>query len=158
GLKPGDMLLFADGLTNAGWVRVRSVTTTQTPANTTHVQWDDPLYVTMPVDTMVFRKRLSVFGANAPMWATMSSTFQDLYKTAVGENDDVTDWPFFTIGEFSMTVDIDGSQPDIVVGDYLMLVTFEDQHLFQVEDVEELSRAAFSLSGKVTRVTLFGNS
>jgi hypothetical protein len=187
-LKPGDTLLFAADLNNWATQPVATVTT-HTPANTTLVTWKGSLGVTGPVDVFVFRKRLSVFGANAPMWGMMSSQFQTDYKNAVEASAMETisletsflyasvsqvyaiqpssigqfvkpEWPnFFIVGDdLDMAVDIDGSQPDVAVGDYLMLVTGKHRSLFKVSEVEELSRAEFALSGKVTRVTLSGSA
>jgi Baseplate J-like protein len=186
-LKPGDTLLFASGVTHWTWEPVATVTV-QNAADTTLVTWKSELTAGAPLTPYVFRKRLAVFGANAPMWGSMSGDFQATYYKAAGGATYVSvshgfaaalssaplvipaepggvvfqkpEWPYFVIAGdgLTMAVDVDGSQPDIAEGDYLMMVTGAHRSLFTVASVQELSRAEFALSGKVTRVTLTGSS
>lgn len=181
-LKAGDMLLFAAGTTHWTAAPVARVTA-RNPADSTVVTWQTELGVAA-LTPYVFRKRLSVFGANAPAWTSMSAEFRRDYRPPAGAAPThmsgvalgsisglgsigaglsaffVNDWPDFVIagGGLNMAVDVDGSHPDIAVGDYLMLVTGAHRSLFTVASAQELSRAEFALSGKVTRVTLTGSS
>ena len=92
------------------------------------------------------RKRLSVFGHNAPDQRRVIST-------ATG------DWTFALTGASPVGnwIDLDGSQPD-VVPDSLVLIAQPsvESQLRKVEEVVELSRADYGISGKVTRIKVAG--
>ena len=102
----------------------------------------------------VFRKRLNVFGHNAPSWLAMSADFKTNY---LGGATDPGDWPGFELADVSGTVvDLDGSHPDVVAGSWVVLSKPTYRELWQVDTVSELSRAEFAISGKVTRLKLKG--
>ena len=72
------------------------------------------------------------------------------------------EWPFFTATSTSgshVVVDVDGAHPDIVAGSWVVLSQDGDgfyRELYEVVGRAELSRAAYGVSGKVTRLTLAG--
>jgi hypothetical protein len=160
-LKPGDVLLLAGAaITDERWdVRILDAVTPDAESGRTKIHWvpglgsQDPwkLPASAP-SAFVLRKRLNVFGYNAPMWAAMTTEFQNKYP---GKTSSTTDWPNCTISDVSGEyVDIDGSHPDIVAGSWVILTKPTYRELWRVKDVTELSRAEFAVSGKVTRVAL----
>ncbi|MCU7820356.1 putative baseplate assembly protein [Kitasatospora sp. DSM 101779] len=176
-LRPGDAILFAtDDLAHDTW-DVRLVTAVEPdPANRrTHVRWDggigrdtqDSAPVTRP-GTFVLRRRLRVFGHNAPVWRAMNEEFRKGYAAVHGGNADDNEWPaFHAVTELTESgetvVDLDGSQPDIVAGSWVVLSqesvdggTDVHRELFEVVDRTEFSRAEFAVSGTVTRLRLKG--
>ena len=98
------------------------------------------------------RKRLDVFGHNAPDWNALSADFHNDY---VDDGDKLGDWPDFLITpDDADTVDVEGSHPDVVVGSWVVLSVPGYRELRQVTGVTELSRAQFAVSGKMTRLSL----
>lgn len=162
-LKPGDpfALIGADVLAERWDVRVLTRVTPDDAAGRTELEWAEGLGSFSPrvapgdpADGFVFRKRLNVFGHNAPLWATMLASFQASYP---GRTATTTDWPGFTLSSAGGTlVDLDGSHPDVVAGSWVVLSKPDYRELWQVEEATELSRAAFAMSGKVTRLRLTG--
>ena len=131
------------------------------------------------------RKRAGAFGNNAPVWLTLNQEFRDGYEAtfprAPGEDDD--EWPRFTISEITASgsggaVDLDSLQAEIaadVAGDparrslaVLAKGGFNrpDENfpagtyveLYRVTATTEVSRAAFAIAAKVTRLTLEGEN
>jgi hypothetical protein len=174
-LKRGDVLLFTG---NADHFEIRALAsvTVDAPARRTFVTWHTGLTSGGHTEVYALRKRVGVFGANAPMWLSMSEEFRKHYPTgatvtgalaaevmsgvltastrwtvAAGE----VPWPGWRIGPDGK-VDLDGSHPDVVVDGYAVLTTGEKTALFTVTAVNELSRAEYAVSGKVTRLTLTG--
>jgi len=167
-LKPGDPILLAGGdVLGEQWdVRtLTSVTPSGPPGGPTRVDWTPGLGSVSPhVDpaphpqAYVLRKRLDVFGHNAPEWAAMSTDFRSNYPGHDdGHGNLVSDWPNFDLsGTGGATVDLDGSHPDVVAGSWVVLSMPTYRELWQVQEVTELNRAEFAVSGKVTRLTLTG--
>lgn len=170
GLRAGDQLLFFSTL---GHWETRPVEKVTPVVDSTVVAWQQALTKAAPMTPYVFRKRLAVFGSNAPMWRTMSQQFRDDYRQddsvfslpfdagiGIGLEFVVDDWPDYTIrpGGVGMAVDVDGSHPEIAVGGRVMLARGAERGLFNVSKVEELSRSEFAVSGKVTRVYLSGDA
>jgi predicted phage baseplate assembly protein len=159
-LKPGDAILLAGpDIIDEQW-DLRIATAVTVGANgTTRVDWTPGLGSSSPrVDpaptpnAYVLRKRLDVFGHNAPQWQAMSQDFQTHYLNSAANHGD---WPNLTISAASgPVVDLEGSHPDVVAGSWIVLSLPDHRELWQVETVEELSRAEFAVSGKVTRITL----
>jgi predicted phage baseplate assembly protein len=173
-LSRGDAILFASSdLVNDRWdVRLLTAVEVDPVAGTTHVTWDYGLGSYQPYNqpadapaAFVLRKRLSVFGHNAPVWKAMNQEFRDGYRAQFNPVPaDGSDWPFFTAVTTSgsdTVVDVDGAHPDIVVGSWVVLSqdagTFY-RELYEVVGRAELSRSAYAVSGKVTRLTLRGES
>jgi hypothetical protein len=162
GLGAGDLLLFVgDDILDDRWdVREVAAVHPEPAADRTKLSWVNPLGSTYPVkaaaddpDAYLLRKRLDVFGHNAPSWSSMSTTFRSGYAGTGYAT--LTEWPAFHLSPASgQVIDVAGSHPDIVVGSWLVLVRPNYRELFRVAAVTELSRAQFAISGKVTRVTL----
>ena len=161
-LKAGDPLLLAgaDVLGERWDLRTLTAVTADAANGRTRVEWAqglgsvsphiDPAAVPQPY---VFRKRIGVFGANAPMWGSMSLEFRNNYPGGTGKGQ----WPGFTISAAGgNVVDLDGSHPDVVADSWVVLSKPSYRELWQVDTVTELARAEFAVSGKVTRLHLKG--
>jgi len=174
-LAKGDAILFASAdLVNDRWdVRLLTSVEVDTPGQRTHVTWEYGLGSFKPYNnpadapaTFVLRKRLNVFGHNAPVWAAMNTEFQTGYQKAhpFPSGGNTNEWPSF-VGVSNTSgltyVDLDGAHPDVVRGSWVVLSqdagTFY-RELYQVVGRAELSRAEFGISGKVTRLTLQGEA
>ena len=151
-LKPGDALLFAgadiDVVPDHWDLRVLSTVEADAVAERTLVTWDEPLGSAMwnvspanPPQPFALRKRLDVFGHNAPLMSLISGT---------------GDWTFALSSKSGNNVDLDGSHPDVIVGSWVVLSMPTYRELWKVKSVAELSRAAYATSGKVTRLELEG--
>lgn len=175
-LKRGDAVLFAgDDLVNDHWdVRIVTEVTVDAVDDRTGVRWDRPLGSFHPANTpaeaaepVALRKRLRVFGHNAPQWRSMVGSFRTDYVAGYfGPAADVTgdEWHGFaaaTVSGSQTAVDLDGSHPDVVAGSWLVISqevgTFY-RELYRVVTVQELSRSEFAISGTVTRVVLEGET
>ena len=161
-LRPGDALLLAGGDVPADrWdVRLLDRVDPDAGAGRTRVRWAEGLGSVQPFKAppdnpvpYALRKRVNVFGHNAPMWGAMSSDFRTNYPNGGS----ATEWPAFEISAAAgTTVDLDGSHPDVVPGSWVVLARPDYRELWKVQSVAELSRAQFATSGKVTRLTLAG--
>ncbi|WP_155368521.1 putative baseplate assembly protein [Catellatospora vulcania] len=164
-LKPGDLLLFHGA---AGFeVRPIASAARQDKLDRTLVTWQDALTVAGPLTAYVMRKRLSVFGWNAPLWKSMAKEFKISYGCET-----CADWPSYWIQPMPsggwgdpadypsqpwyLRVDVDGSHPDLG-GSHIVLSDGTAHRHFTVASLAELSRAEFAISGKVTRVKLSGS-
>ena len=172
-IMPGQaILLVGDAPLQADDWAVRLVTDAEIETETakTHVTWDGELGSDVPWDlpadrphAFVLRKRLRVFGHQAPMWRTMDLTWRTAY---VGDGGDPNqeDWPDFDavtpFGEYCV-VDLDGSQPDVVAGSWVVLSQEGDsfcRELFRVMQRSETSRDQYAISNIVTRLVLEGEN
>lgn len=163
-LKPGDALLLAgtDILDESWDLRTLTSVDVQSDFDRTEVEWAEGLgSESPPVDPApaptpyVLRKRVNVFGYNAPRFDGMPQVFRDDYRGGIAKS--AGEWPDFVISPASgNAVDLDGSHPDIVKGSWVVLSLPTYRELWQVDTVTELSRAEFAVSGKVTRLTLKG--
>jgi predicted phage baseplate assembly protein len=156
GLRVGDALLLSGGAAASDpWaVRVIGSVDTHPPENRTLVRWAGAVTAFpagSPPTPYVLRKRLRVFGHNAPLWRTMSTDFKNAYR---GTAADTGQWPDYVISSESGKVDVDGSQPDVADGSWVVLLRPGATGRFKVSGVSELSRAAFAISGTVTRLGL----
>jgi hypothetical protein len=162
-LQKGDVLLLAGPqVIQDRWdVRVLTKVKPDTENDRTRVHWDpglgsstpdkDPASQPVPY---VLRKRINVFGHNAPSWSAMSSTFRSEYP-GTGSGDKWPNWYISDKGRANR-VDLDGSHPDVVAGSWVVLSRPGYRELFEVGKVDELARADYAMSGKVTRLTLTG--
>lgn len=173
-LHPGEPILFAStDLANDRWdVRLLTEVAEDLAARRTHVRWDRGLGSVNPPnlpavapEVSVLRKRLAVFGHNAPTWRAMHDSFRLGYRSQYTPAPaDGTEWPFFTAVSAAgsqLVVDVDGAHPDIVSGSWVVVSQDDEgfyRELYQVVSRAELSRAAFGISGKVTRLTLAGEA
>jgi uncharacterized phage protein gp47/JayE len=174
-ISPGSAILFAgDDLVRDRWdLRLITSVEVDATARRTHIRWDYELGslhpFNRPADTpavAILRKRLSVFGHNAPVWTTMSQSFRDGYRAShpFPGGADEQEWPSFgsvtTRDGFSF-IDLDGAHPDLVRG--APVVVSQDtegfyRELYTVVERSELSRSEFGISGKVTRLKLAGEA
>ena len=97
----------------------------------------------------------------------MNDTFRAGYQAAVGVPVDLNalQWPNFVSvkadGAGNTVVDLDGPQPDVVRGSWVVLSQDGPgfhRELYKVVQRAELSRAEFGISGKITRLTLKGTA
>jgi hypothetical protein len=122
-----------------------------------------------PPSVITFRTRAAVFGNNAPTFAALTTDV----KSGFGRTnwvdllrDDGTfdrkrpldDYPGEPFG--STYLYLDNVYPGIVPGpdSYVLLKDENVTQLFQVQDVAEISKADFTLSLKITRLTLNSNA
>jgi len=177
-LKAGDAVLFAgkepdaEELAADRWdVRLLTEVETDTSSGTTHVSWEWGLGSLVPpnqpasdAEAFVLRKRVNVFGHSAPQWKAMSQQFKEEYSGKTG-NSVPSNWPGFdaldVVDEGAAFIDLEGAHPDIVRGSWVVVSEEGDdfyRELFEVTERAELSRSDFSVSGKVTRLTLKGET
>jgi predicted phage baseplate assembly protein len=147
-LKVGDVLLLATTAAPTGWFRVRAVKTVteDTEHERTLVTWSGSLAPPASPTAHVLRKRLSVFGHNAPHQHLVVSS-------------ETNDWSFKLTGASPVDnwIDLDGSQPDVVPDSFVVVAQPNvDSQLRQVSEVIELSRNDYAVSGKVTRIKVAG--
>jgi hypothetical protein len=151
-LKPGDALLLAGKDVDVApdhWdLRILSKVEADAANDRTLVTWEEGLgsakwHVTPanPPQPFALRKRLDVFGHNAPLMSLISGT---------------GDWPFALSAHSGTYVDLDGSHPDVIVGSWIVLSIPTYRELWKVKSVAELSRAAYATSGNITRLELEG--
>ena len=166
------LLLASDDLVNDRWdVRLLTEVREHATEGVTHVRWKPGLGSWNPFNrpadvpaAYVLRRRLSVFGHNAPVWSAMNADFKDGYRSQfTPKPDDDGEWPSFLavrrLADDRVEVDVDGAHPDIVRGAWVVLsqdATDFYRELYEVVDAAELSRSAFAVSGKVTRLVLRG--
>ena len=172
-LAKGDAILFAgDDPVNDPWdVQLLTEVAVEAARGRTHVVWESGLGSFPPPNepaAFVLRKRLAVFGHNAPVWSAMNAQFQTGYKIShpfPANADQTKEWPNFvavtTDSAGNTVVDLDGAHPDVVQGSWVVLSqdgTGIIRELYKVARRAELSRAEFGISGKVTRLTLAGEA
>jgi hypothetical protein len=182
-----DPTFFAQPASNTNWNfrRIDSVEPDDA-SDRTRVTWKGALSAVStgasPLQVHALRKRAAVFGHNAPMWPSMSRQFRHGYPGGK----DATDWPDFTLSELAGHVDLDTVFAEVKLGGLAVLtrlgfdsgtvsspgsagmvtkvgtsVSFVQKPftgLYQVTSANDMSRAAFALSGKVTRLGLRGQS
>lgn len=174
-LARGDAILFAgQDLVNDHWdVRLLTEVEPDNAGQRTHVRWEYGLGSFQPHNlpaeapaTFVLRKRLAVFGHNAPIWRAMNDSFREGYVQVYNDSQgkDADEWPKFAAvanaGGFTY-VDLDGAHPEVVRGSWLVLSQDTGgfyRELYEVVERSELSRAEFGISGKATRLKLRGEA
>jgi hypothetical protein len=185
-LKPGDALVFVGQefldhpATNNNWdFRIIDTVQLETDANRTRVTWKRGLGSVSPFSNPpsapqvhVLRRRVGAFGHNAPQWLSMNREFRTDYPQG---GLDKQEWPAFNISELAASpngghVDLDSVLGDVVPGGFMVLAKGEfnrpDENfpsgtyveLYRVTSTNEVSRAQFALSGKVTRVGVHGQN
>lgn len=188
-LKAGDALLFvgqefdAHPSTDNHWdFRLLSRVEPDVANDRTHVAWDRPLGSVSPWSdppaapkVLALRKRVAVFGHNAPMWKSLNADFRFNYEG--DDYGDYSDWPRYTLspadhpaGADGGWLDLDSVQAEAGPGTYVVLAKGEFNRpgedlpadtyveLYQVRSAAEVSRAEFALSGKLTRLGLRGQN
>jgi hypothetical protein len=158
-LRPGDALLFvADGDSTKFDFRLLTEVVADSAAAVTRVAWEEALTVPSDPAPRVYapRQRAALFGATAPDWKGMTDDFKRSYSAAVGVPFDPAgkEWPKFEVRTALNKIDLDASYPRIAPRSWVALVEPGKTQLFQVAGTETVSRADFSISAKVTRLTL----
>ena len=167
-LQVGDAILIvgeerANFLGSEQWdFRLLESVQPDTDANHTLITWQPPLGTAQPnivepaqIAPRLFalRQRAALFGHNAP--DTRLFNFRGT-KIGLIANEDGT-WKNYNLDVNPVTagveLDLDTVYPKIVVGSWVVLVSPTYNEVCQVEAVNTVSRAAFSLTGKVTRIT-----
>lgn len=117
----------------------------------------------VPPETGIFalRQRASIFGHNAPKYATLAANYvirQDGNRTKLNPAPYPHDWDNQRLnqepGAGDPAIDLDQTHPEIVKGSWVVL---EDQYrrdVYKVLDNTELGRTDFTLTGKVSRIKL----
>ena len=185
-LRAGDALVFVgqeffdNPTANNNWdFRLIESVDVDPAANRTRVRWKRGLGSVTPhsnpssaPQVHVLRRRSGVFGHNAPLWLSMNREFREDYPGAV---EGQQEWPAFTISPLAASasgghVDLESVVPDIVPGGLVVLAKGEFNRpdesfprgtyveLYIVTSTTEASRAAFALSGKVTRLGVRGQN
>jgi len=170
-LRPGDALLFVGeeaerDLARDNWdIRVIETVERDVERNLTRVTWDEPLGSVVPrvlpaanPEVHVFRRRVAVFGHNAPLWRSMSREFKDAYEPLPRGGSHSADWPNYVISPGTASVDLDTVVQQLMPGSWLALSKPSYVELYRVTDVSEVSRAEFGISAKVTRAALSGEN
>ena len=153
-LKPGDGLaIVPGGGAPSTWAfRILTDVAPDQERSRTLVAWSIPLPSLAPFQppnappgAYAFRKRVSVFGHNAP------------HRSLLEEG--TADWSFDISPQAGNYVDLDGSHPDVVDESYVVLTRAGvEPRAWRVERATERSRAAYAVSGKVTRLKLIGGT
>ena len=118
-----------------------------------------------PPSVLTFRTRAGVFGNNAPSFAALTTDVKNAFGRdnwvdrlkadgTFEQNRRLNDYPGEPPG--STYLYLDSVYPGIVPGpdSYVLLKDENVTQLFQVQDVTEISKADFTLSLKITRLTL----
>jgi predicted phage baseplate assembly protein len=117
-----------------------------------------------PPSVLAFRVRAAIFGNNAPSFSALTDAVQkaftghwvdDIQKDAngnirVGNSITLDQYP----GGLSGTIDLDNVYPGIAPNSFIVLKDGDTTATFQVQDAVEVSKADFTLSLKITRLTL----
>jgi hypothetical protein len=147
-LKVGDLLLIATTSAPTGSFALRALKTVDDDPDhdRTLVTWTGSFTPPSSPAVYVLRKRLGVFGHNAPHQHRVESAQTADWTFALTSASPVDNW-----------IDLDGSQPD-VVPDSLVVITQPGvtSQLRKVEEATELSRADYGISGKVMRIKVAG--
>jgi hypothetical protein len=103
----------------------------------------------------VFRKRLALFGHNAPDWRVMAKEVRESYcegkpSSCVSAHE----WPDFGLDTKDPHLHIDGDHPEITALSWLALTDEDYTELYLVKEAVPTSQTGFALTGKTTRVTL----
>jgi predicted phage baseplate assembly protein len=166
-IKAGDALLFIGNefLSNSDksrWqFRVINSVVIDSEKQRTQVSWSPALDSKTPataIQAHLLRRRTAAFGHNAPMWATMPTSFKNLYEPLGPGGTHSSDWPFFYISALDGAVDMDALYADAKSGHWCVLTTGSVTALFNITSVSEVTRTQFALAGKVTRLMLSGDN
>jgi hypothetical protein len=180
-MQPGDAILIVgkereDDETNENWdVRVLATVEPDTDNNRTRVTWTEGLgsyypYVrpaAIKVKVFALRQRAALFGHNAPDPNMMNVDASTNLKSKIDKGDG-TNWKWADYAIDEKNIDLDAVYPKITAGSWLVLVSNRGNYgspslpgyseLYQVGAVRQLSRTAFGLSAKITRITPKGEN
>jgi predicted phage baseplate assembly protein len=112
-----------------------------------------PLLQSGDFDAFVLRKRLSLFGHNAPRFA-VSDPAAPTYDTVDSD-------PAFvaasTIGTFTVTI-LDGGHPEVAVDDWIILERIAGRQRYLVRAKHELTLQRWGMAAKATILVLTGDA
>jgi len=177
-LKPGDGLLFVakeflDGASPANWdFQIAAAVVPDGENGRTRIALPRalgaaPSQFNPASESFVFamRRRAGIFGNNAPDWLAMTMEFRIAYAGAAGAG--ASNWPNFKISESSGAADLESLQGAITADvpaeltkrSFAILAKddFKTIGLFSVTTVSEISRGAFAIAAKVTKLALAGS-
>ncbi|MDT8854066.1 putative baseplate assembly protein [Paracoccaceae bacterium Fryx2] len=164
-LAPGDPILLV-GPTRAAdpgserWdMRVVTEVLADPVAGRTRVSWRDDLGHTSPVtepaetpEAYAFGLRASLFGHNAPDYRVMPESVQTAFPPSPADDNE---WDGFAIASPTQRrIDLDRDHDAILPESWLVLEQGGLRELYRVEQAETAARADFTLTGRVTRLTL----
>lgn len=168
-LAPGDLLLLvgAARATNAAstlWqLRTIEAVRTDTRRGATELRWSAGLQqfaapggASQGVRAYVLRQRAALFGHNAPdpnIVVPTTTPRASQHLALVTETGGVLAWKNFALTD-ALPFDLDASYPKIVPGSWAVLVAGTALKLVRVTQAETVSRTAFALAAKVTRLTV----
>jgi predicted phage baseplate assembly protein len=108
---------------------------------------------------IAFRERAALFGHNAPQWGSLPADQRDSTNGIYKDN-----WEGKTLlddqdGNNTAYIYLDRTYPAIVTGSWIVLESPTAEpgtspHAYQVMETTELSRAAYAMSTKITRLTV----
>jgi hypothetical protein len=166
-LQPGDAILIVgpereETFSSGPWA-LRLLQSVQPDAvkGHTRVRWAGPLKageVQAGATVYALRQRASLFGHNAPDWNSMPDSIKGAYHP---DPSTTNEWPGFEMT--GNPIHLDAVYPRIIVSGWVVLSMpgFTKLYLakpgfaqlYRVDAVTSVSRAAFALSAKVTRIT-----
>ena len=119
-------------------------------------QWHPSPPAALGVHVYVFRQRAALFGNSAP---DPNLIYNRQNKSLFSGSPPGAQWPGFKIDETGKAIDLDAAYPKIVVGSWVALTGGQGGteptgyvELYHVVAISQLSRTAFGLSSKTTRV------
>ncbi|HEX2031937.1 MAG TPA: putative baseplate assembly protein [Actinomycetota bacterium] len=186
-LRPGDgvLLVGAERETLAGveaWdFRVLVEAKEDPDADRTMIRWEDGLGwahgphrvepAAEDVKVYAFRRRAAVFGHNAPDWRAMPTEVRTQMGAGATPTTNDGRWPArWTVRSPDASgdvVDLDAVHKEITVGSWVVLSAPARTtaptapayvELYEVTEAADAARADFTLTGKVTRLTLDGEN
>jgi hypothetical protein len=123
-----------------------------------------------PSNVTAFRDPASIFGHNAPAWNTMPDSLTKgvyIYPNGIDEDAELKDGPLagmenewvdkvkiYEVSGNKIHIYLDKTYPKIVKNSWVLLKDDSGSQLYQVVDTCEMTRSQFTLSAKVTRLTL----
>ncbi|RAP78310.1 putative baseplate assembly protein [Paenibacillus montanisoli] len=118
-----------------------------------------------PPGVLTFRTRAAIFGHNAPRFETLSASLTDEEGPYHGRKNSWVDkvnlnkYPIPEVGGTHGSTDVylDTTYPSIAPNSYVVLRNGINWGLHQVQETSDMSVADFTLTGKVTKLTLDNN-
>lgn len=161
GLGVGDALLLTSRDATGEWDLLPLVAVAPDPQkNRTRAIWAKalkpgvvPLLQSGAFDAFVLRRRLPLFGHNAPRFA-VSNPATPTYDTVDSDSSFVAAW---SVGAFTVTI-LDGSHPEVAIGDWLVLERISGRQRFTVSANQEIALQRWGLAAKATILVLTGDA
>ncbi len=160
-LAVGDYVLVVEpvpqGSPNPTVHQVTTVNTDKT-TNTTTITWEETPGTSYDKNASLYALRVTAgpFGNNAPNWNSLTAalTTNDPFKDEKWD-DSTNAWYYLpTPGDSLNLVFLDAVYSAAKNPDWIVLMTDNNVRIFQVADARPVSKAAYAISAKVTRLTL----